>query len=159
VINAHPHRERVAVDNLERQGFEVYCPLIRKTVRHARRVLDVARPLFPGYLFLRASDVRRWRPALSTIGVRSLLRFGDQPGYVDDLFIQSLRAREHNGVIVAPATPWRVGQEVRIVGGSFDGLVATILELRDEERVTLLMEMLNGEVKVRMEARHLALTA
>jgi transcriptional antiterminator RfaH len=160
VINAHAHRERVAVENLERQGFRVYCPLIRKTVRHARRVQDVARPLFPGYLFLRAGvDAGRWRPALSTIGVRSLLRFGDRPGYVDDRFIQSLRARERDGVIVAPVTPYRVGQQVKIVGGAFDGLVATILELRDEERVTVLMEMLSGEVKVRLETRNLALTA
>lgn len=44
-----------------------------KRVRHARRVQDVPRPLFPGYMFVRVRlDTMRWRPMLAAPGVREL---------------------------------------------------------------------------------------
>ena len=75
VVNTQPHRETIALENLERQDFRAYCPVIRKRVRHARRSLDLLRPLFPGYLFAQVT-LDRWRPILSTYGVRSLVRCG-----------------------------------------------------------------------------------
>jgi transcription termination factor NusG len=56
VINTHAHREHMALDNLHRQDFEAYCPMIRKRRSHARRIESVLRPLFPNYLFVLASD-------------------------------------------------------------------------------------------------------
>src|SRR5262249_29633278 len=65
-INTHPHREHIALENLRRQQFEAYCPMLRKRRSHARRVELVLRPLFPNYLFVRANaQLARWRPILS----------------------------------------------------------------------------------------------
>lgn len=154
VANTQPHREHVAVENLERQEFVAYCPMIRKRIRHARRSRDVLRPLFPGYLFVRVNrDLQRWRPILSTFGVRTLVRFGDRPSLLDDGFIHSLKAREMDGAIVRPASPYKVGQQVMITGGAFDGLVAQIVEMDERDRLVVLMDMLNRPVKVRIEAR------
>ncbi|MBY0558653.1 transcription termination/antitermination NusG family protein [Hyphomicrobium sp.] len=73
-VSTHPNRERTAAFNLRNQGYDVYVPVIRKQIRHARRVSDVLRPLFPGYLFVcLASTQSRWRPILSTVGVRSVV--------------------------------------------------------------------------------------
>ena len=30
VANTHPHKEPAAINNLLRQGFEAYCPMVRK---------------------------------------------------------------------------------------------------------------------------------
>src|SRR5262245_3195 len=107
VVNTHPHREHVATDNLERQQFEAYCPLIVKRRSHARRLSTVRRPLFPGYLFVRSSkELLRWRPILSTYGVRRVVLAGDEPGFIDNEFIHSLKAREVDGAIVRPATSY-----------------------------------------------------
>src|SRR5437660_12488192 len=85
VINTHPHREHVALENLHRQDFDAYCPLIRKRRSHARRVETVLRPLFPNYLFVRASTDRKlWRPIDSTYGVRAVVRAGHELSYIDD---------------------------------------------------------------------------
>ncbi len=158
VANTQPHREHVAVENLERQEFLAYCPLIRKRVRHARRSRDELRPLFPGYLFVRVDrDLQRWRPILSTFGVRTLVRCGDRPGFLDDRFIHSLKAREMDGAIVKPESPYRVGQQVRITGGAFDGLVAQIVEMDEKHRLVVLMDLLNRPVKVRIEERGVTL--
>jgi transcription elongation factor/antiterminator RfaH len=151
VVNTQPHREPVARDHLRRQGFEVYCPLMRRRRTHARRVENVLRPLFPGYLFVHVEEERtRWRPILSTVGVRALVRFGDRLALLDKALMQSLRAREVDGVIARPAMPYRVGQRVRLDGGPFDGVVATILSLDEKDRLVVLMELLQRGVQARV---------
>lgn len=150
-INTHPHREQVAIENLTRQKFAVYCPMELKRVRHARRTQDVTRPLFPGYIFAEvAPDLTLWRPILSTYGVRNLIRAGDRPAFVDDGFIQGLKVREVDGVIAKPLRPYEVGQEVRLNGGPFDGLIATIIEMSERDRLILLTSLLNQTVRLKV---------
>lgn len=154
VVNTQPHRENLAIENLARQHFTTYCPQIRKRVTHARRTQDVLRPLFPSYVFVEINaELQRWRSILSTFGVRSLVTCGDRPSYLHDGFIHSLKARELGGAIVRPETPYQIGQQVRLTGGAFDGLVATILAMNEKERLLVLLDMLNRPVKVRVETR------
>ena len=152
-VNTHPHREHVAIEHLIRQKFAVYCPMELRRIRHARRVQDVTRPLFPGYIFAEVMpNLSRWRPILSTYGVRAMIRIGDQPAYVDDGFIRGLRAREIDGVIAKPLAPYQVGQQVRLNGGSFDGLIATIIEMDARDRLVLLTSILNQQVRLKVTA-------
>jgi transcriptional antiterminator RfaH len=151
VINTHPHREHLALENLHRQDFEAYCPMIRKRRSHARRVESVLRPLFPGYLFLRAStEQARWRPVLSTYGVRTIVRAGDALSFIDDGFIVGLKAREMDGAIVRPANPYHIGQQVRVAAGPFDGLIATIIAMDEKDRLVVLLDMMNRSIKVKL---------
>jgi transcriptional antiterminator RfaH len=157
VVNTQPHKERVALANLERQGYRAYCPLIRRSRSHARRVEQVLRPLFPSYLFARVdTGAQRWRPMLSTLGVRSLVRCGDRLSLIDDSFVQSLKAREEDGVIARPQSPYRLGQQVRVAGGPFDGLVATIIGLHERERLTVLLGLLSRAVKVQIDEQQIS---
>ncbi len=150
-INTHPHREHIAVEHLARQAFHVYCPRELKRIRHARRVQDVLRPLFPGYVFARVSpELTMWRPILSTYGVRALVRIGDRPAFVDGDFIEGLRAREVDGVIAKPAVPYQLGQEVRLNGGPFDGIIGRIVEMKDNDRLVLLMKLLQQDVRLKV---------
>jgi transcriptional antiterminator RfaH len=154
VVNTHPHREHIARDHLLRQDFHAYCPFVRKRVSHARRVRDVLRPLFPSYIFaLLGSDVS-WRPIVSTLGVRTLVRCGERLSYVPDGLVEALKAREIDGAIVRPANPYKVGQSVRIAGGGFDGLVATIIDMDEGDRLIVLMNILNRPVKVKLSSNH-----
>lgn len=151
-VNTQPHREQAAHANLERQGFVTYCPVVRRRRSHARRMDEVLRPLFPGYLFVNVSLEREfWRPILSTYGVRTLVRCGDEPSLVDARFIGALKAREVDGAIVRPSVPYQVGQQVRVVAGAFDGIVATILDLAEKDRLTVLLDLLGGPTKVRLD--------
>ena len=135
--------------NLERQGFENYCPRILRTIRHARKSREVMQPLFPGYIFVSAGfGDAAWRPLLSTTGIRSLIRSGDRPSLLDDAFIQGLKAREKEGVIVRPSSPFFAGQEVRIARGSLDGVIGRIVEADARERVILLINLLNRPVRM-----------
>jgi transcriptional antiterminator RfaH len=152
VVNTHPHKEVFAIDNLQRQNFRSYCPMARKRIRHARREQDVLRPLFPGYIFSQVDTAsHRWRSVASTFGVRSLVSFGDRLSFLQDDFIQALMSREVDGAIVRPTTPYVVGQQVRVSGGAFDGIVATIIEMNEKDRFLVLLNLLSRPVRAKLE--------
>lgn len=155
VASVHQHREGVAQENLQRQNITHYCPMVRKEIRHARRRQSVLRPLFPGYIFVGLDGcMSELRVLNSTYGVRSVIQCGDAPGFIDGGIIEALRAREVEGVIVRPDSPYRVGQRVSMAGGPFDGLVATIIDMRENERLVVLLNLMNQSVKVKIAAEH-----
>ena len=152
VINTHPHKERFALDNLARQSFATYCPMLRTSVRHARATRQVLRPIFPGYIFAAVNpDTQRWKPLLSTFGVRSVVGSAERPSFVPRGFIEALKAREIDGAIARPSVPFQVGQSVRLMRQPFDGLVATIVAMDDRQRVFVLLELLNRPVRVSVD--------
>lgn len=156
VVNTHPHKELYALSNLEKQGFHVYCPMLKKRIKHARAVKDVLRPIFQGYVFVQVErNFSGWRPICSTAGVRALVRCGDRPGFIDHKFVLALRAKENSGALIEPCNVYRPGEEVRLEGGVFDGLVATIVEMAERDRVVVLMNILNRAVKTTVEVHNL----
>jgi transcriptional antiterminator RfaH len=149
VVNTHAHREGIALQNLKRQNFIAYCPMIRRPRSCGRRITTVLRPLFPSYLFVSTgSNSGRWKPVLSTYGVRSVVRNGQKIAVIDDEFIAHLRAREVDGVIVRPSEPYRIGQSVAIAEGPFGGLTATIIDMNENDRIVVLLDLMNRSTSV-----------
>lgn len=152
VVNTHSHREKIAEDHLRRQGFVTYCPRIGRQQRRCGKFLYVVRPLFPGYMFVKVSRDGNWRPILSTLGVRRVIRFGNATPFLDPGFVEELQAREVDGVIAAPSVQFAPGQHVKIAGGPFEGRIATILEVRENVRLDILMSLLGQSVRVRIDS-------
>jgi transcriptional antiterminator RfaH len=148
VVNTQPNLETQAITNLTRQSFDVYCPNVLKRIRHARRTQEVRRPLFPGYVFVAYQIGNPWRAILSTYGVRSLIRQGDHPSLLDDRFVANLKAREVDGVVRKPETPFKLGQLVSLREGPLEGWVGQILEMRDNDRIILLLNLMNQATRV-----------
>jgi transcriptional antiterminator RfaH len=157
VASVHGNQERLALEHLSRQNYETYCPMMLRRRSHARRVDQVARPLFPGYLFIHADPAcDRWRPILSTVGVRSIVLFGQTPGMIDDAFIHSLRLREKDGLILPPENHYHIGQKIRMSAGPFDGMAATVVSLNEKHRLVVLMNILQSQVRVKVRADQVA---
>ncbi len=156
-LATHPHRESIAIQNLDRQSVRTYCPMIIKRIRHARRSFDALRPLFPGYLFVEhCNPLGPWRHLVGTLGVRSTVMSGDRPARLPAGFVESLMAREVDGAVCAPEELFQIGQQVTINGGAFDGLVGQIIELRENERVILLLNLLQQQTRLNIHAKALA---
>lgn len=156
VVNTHPHREMLAIEHLKRQRFECYCPMTERLPPPSRAAKGgaVIKPLFPNYVFVRVdANQMRWRPILSTLGVRSMVRFGDRPSTLNDTFIAALKSRETAGIIRSAGERFNLGDTVRLVGGPFDGLVTKIIEMTDRDRLVVLMDLLNQKVKVKVYAQ------
>ncbi len=78
-----------------------FTPRRWRTVRHARRVRDVAAPLFPGYLFVSLDPgAVRWRSINGTVGVRYLIAAGDKPLPLPEGFVEALvKVADASGVV------------------------------------------------------------
>lgn len=156
VATTHPHSEAIAREHLVRQGYAVYFPQLRKRRSHARKVEMVLRPLFPGYVFINLEGSgTAWRPIQSTTGIRSLVRFGEDPAILDASFIDGLKTREVEGAVVRPPVPFKVGQQVLIEGGPLDGLLARIFSLNDKDRIVVLLDVMNRGVKAVLDSTQL----
>lgn len=154
-VHTHALAESKAALHLRRQGFKVFLPRYRKTRRHARRVETVPAPLFPRYLFVALDpEQTRWRPILSTVGVCGLVRFGAKPAAVPSEIVAAIRAREDEEGYVATTSvaDLRAGDPVRIVAGPLSDLDALFECANDNDRVTLLLELLGRHVRVRVPA-------
>jgi len=150
-----PGKERWARSNLWERGFEVYLPEYLKVRRHARRVDEVARPLFPRYLFLRPVPGApvSIRKAITAQGVVDLVRMGKEIPRLADRVIQDIRSREaQDGLVRLGRSPLKPGQRIRVVGGAMEEHIG-IFECRDDQqRVIVLFNMLGRRVRVQASA-------
>jgi transcriptional antiterminator RfaH len=159
VAHTHPNGEMRAVANLERQGFATYLPRYLKQRRHARRTEIVPAPVFPRYVFVAIDLARqRWLTIRSTVGVSRLVCQGEAPMAVPDGVVEALRRRHDDAGFVRLLTPMglRPGDKVRVLGGAFEETLGLLEEVSDEQRVTILLDLLGRKVRVTLDSSQIA---
>ncbi|MEO5375885.1 MAG: transcriptional activator RfaH [Alphaproteobacteria bacterium] len=151
VAYTHANAEQKALFHLRRQGFHVYLPRYLRRCSHARRVELKPVPLFPRYLFI-AMDVAaaRWRAIHSTVGVTHLVANGTMPVPVPEAVVDGIRAREDaTGLVRMDIGPSLArGDRVTIASGPFRELDGLFECSRDEDRVTILLDLLGRQIRV-----------
>lgn len=153
VVYTQANAELKALNNLVRQGFTAYLPQFKKIRRHARKSEMVLRPLFPRYLFV-AFDVERdrWRSILSTYGVANIVGNRSCPEAVPDALVEMLQAHKNDAGSIHPLRLRGIaeGTSVQIEEGIFAGSAATLAEMQDEDRVTVLMNIFGRETSINL---------
>lgn len=146
-VHCRPQQDARAEANLRNQGYETFRPLARLRRRRRGRLTPVVESLFPRYLFVRLDDTaENWAPIRSTRGVRDLVRLADhRPAAVPEPVIADLtdRADPESGVVdLSLDIDYRPNQPVRITEGPFAGQEALFVARRGEDRVIVLLEIL-----------------
>jgi transcriptional antiterminator RfaH len=144
LVQCKPHQDERALKHLERQSFECYRPLYeRECIRRGRKQVASA-ALFPGYLFIRLDRIHdNWLPIRSTRGVNQIVRFNNYPLPVADGIIEQIRRRIERGSLREPYL--KFGERVVIAEGSFSGVEAIFITSDGEERVMLLLNILQSD--------------
>ena len=155
VVTTNPRKEIVAAANLSNQGFAVFLPQMRRTIRHARRTLVRTMPLFPTYLFVEASSAARWRSVNGTFGARRIITSGERPVPVERGFVEALKMRAGSGGVVDFGRDFKRGDCVEVVEGPFARQIGSLVDLDDRGRVTVLLQFLAARVPVHMTACNL----
>ncbi len=152
LILTKPRKEIIAEQNLQRQGWEVYLPLIQRPRRRRDRWIEVIEPLFTRYLFVRFHlGHDNISPIRSTLGVHSLVRFNTEgPTVVSDQIIESLKrtANPETGLHYPKDLLFKRGDIVIIDKGPLAGIQAIFLAETGQERVKILFEMLGRENRI-----------
>jgi transcription elongation factor/antiterminator RfaH len=160
VAQSQPRAEASAIGHLERQGYNVFCPRYRKTVRHARKARHVLAPLFPNYLFLQLDTSRDpWRAVNGTRGVVRLISQGETPAPLPHGVVEGLLARTGADGVMEWMPSFKIGQAVRIAEGPFMDLVGKLEHLDAAGRVRVLLELLGRHVSVALRCEVLIAAA
>jgi transcriptional antiterminator RfaH len=155
VLHTKPQKETHVTRYLESQGFDVYLPALR--IKPANPRSRCIRPLFPRYLFVKASldesgfAELRWVP-----GVNELVSFGLHPATVHDRTIQAIQKQvaQLQATYGTESARFQPGDLVRITQGPLEGYEALFdMRLSGTERVRVLLHMLSRPVAVQIEER------
>jgi len=153
LIHTKPRQEPCALENLERQGFTCYLPMLLAEKVRQGKLVTLQEPLFPRYLFIQlgqGAQSQSWSPIRSTRGVSRLVSFGNEPAKVPSELVECLQLRdaERSGTIRPAFTP---GDAVKILEGPFAGLDA-VHQMKDGEgRVMVLIEMMSKPTQLKLQ--------
>ena len=139
VVHTKPRAEARALENLERQGFEVFLPMITLQKVRRAKLVNVTEPMFSRYLFLRTSDAMQDLSVVrSTLGVSQLVRFGTVPAKVPHAWVEAMRLQPS-----IEETLLKSGDMVLIADGMLKGLEAVYMQPDGELRAMVLIELLS----------------
>jgi transcriptional antiterminator RfaH len=148
LAQSKPNRQSIAELHLARQGFEVFAPQHRESLQTRTGREWVRRPLFPGYLFVKADPAQgAWRAIRGTLGISRLVQFGkDEPVRVPEDLITGLMHRcDTLGDDLSD--PLQPGDRVRMLGGPFMDFLATVQKISPGQRVWVLLDFMGRQAR------------
>ena len=139
LIKTKPRQEKIAIQNLENQGYEVFCPMAK--------INNLSVVLFPSYLFAQLNDkTQNWSPINSTKGVSHFVKFGLNFAKVPTSVIKFFKTNQHiTTEKLINLNKFKLGDKVQISDGTFKNWVAIFKCYKSDERVILLMNLLGRE--------------
>ena len=154
LIMSKPHKDAYAEEQLSNQGYTVYRPLISLKKKVRGKLKQVEESLFPRYLFIELkAGVDNWSSIRSTKGVLNIVRFGITPAEVPGSLIQFLKDNENAcGEAAVDLNRFTSGEKVLIDSGPFAGLEAVFERYQGDERVIVLLNILNNVAVVNLSA-------
>jgi transcription antitermination factor NusG len=158
VVLTQPQQDITTVWRLHELGLEMFVPVIRRRVktgrigRNGHKVTRViAKPMFPGYGFLRMTDddvdavkatrgvrdfMRNERSQFVTLPHRAVQAVFRKQMEEHHIWLQEARSRG--------ASHWKRGDQVRVDqdGGAYAGLIATVDKIDSKGRIQVLLGMI-----------------
>jgi len=155
-VVSKPRQEQIALDNLQRQGFECFLPMAENPYqRRSKKHLKIIEPLFPRYLFLNAiAELQNLAPVRSTLGVISMVRFGNELAVISESIIKAIKKRVEpdSGLIKIKPIEIKAGDKVRVFDGPLAGIDGIVAENNSKNRALILMELMGRPTKVQVDA-------
>ncbi|MGH9775328.1 MAG: transcription termination/antitermination protein NusG [Candidatus Acidiferrales bacterium] len=140
------HEKRVA-EQLASKSIEQFLPLYDTVRRWKDRKVKLQRPLFPGYVFVRARFAERVR-ILEIPSVARLVGFNGRPAVLPEDEIETLRKGLEMQVRAEPHPFLRAGRRVIIRSGPLAGLRGILLCRKNRLRVLITIELLMRSIAV-----------
>jgi transcriptional antiterminator RfaH len=152
LVQCKPRQDERAEENLARQGYECARPTCRRERLQNGQLQHLEESLFPGYLFIHMPSGANWAPLRSTRGVARVVAFGGRPLAVSYELILNLKSRAESCLISA----FSPGEKVTILDQSFAGIESIFMTMDGEERVILLINLMNRQQQISMPLASIA---
>jgi transcription antitermination factor NusG len=126
--------------NLLNQNFNYYLPKITTKKISSKPKEEV---LFPGYIFV-CTSLANYSNLKYTIGIKNIIKFGDNVSYISNEDIQSMQMAEKTSKIEPLTSHIQIGQDATISRGSLKGSMVKIFSLPSKDRVEVFLTFLGS---------------
>ena len=151
-VQTRARHEKVIAKRLREKGLTTFLPLVSEVHRWSDRWKRVELPLFSCYIFVKLIRTSRDRLWLSQVdGVFGIVGVRGEGTPIPDEQIKAVRA------LVAQRLPWsfhpflKIGQQVRIRGGSLDGVEGVLLSRSGDRTLIISVDAIQRSLAVRIE--------
>ena len=148
LIYTKAKQEIKANENLQKQGFKTFLPLITSTNKNSGFKSLV--PVFPRYIFAQINfGLNNWTCIKSSYGVSHIVMFGEEFTSISYKIIKLIQEKlNEEGVYKENISRvnFQKGDTLTIKDGRFIGIDAIFLSDKSKDRVRLLLKLLNTTV-------------
>ena len=148
LLQIKPNAHVTARNNLRRQGFDVFLPLVIKTTKKNGKFLDTKTQLFPGYLFMGTSiDPVPWKSVNGTRGISRAVTLDGVYRSVSAQIVEGLQHRCDNDGVIQSLNDIVPGDRGKIERGPFSEFICTVEQIKDDLRAWVLIDLLQQQIR------------
>ncbi|MGH9499169.1 MAG: UpxY family transcription antiterminator [Terriglobales bacterium] len=150
-VQTRSRHEKMVARQLRRRGITTFLPLISQLRKWSDRQKLVESPLFPGYAFVQlAYEPKARLGVLSTDGVVNFVGAQGHGNPIPDEQITSVQNVLGNKIPCESHPYLKVGQRVRIRGGSLEGTQGILVGTRGDHRLVISVELIQQSVAIQV---------
>ncbi|MCP3943316.1 MAG: UpxY family transcription antiterminator [Desulfobacteraceae bacterium] len=149
--------EQTVYNAVAGKKIDVFLPRMRKKSKRKDRNLMIETPLFPGYLFVRATlEASDQLNILKTMGAVRLLGNNQGPVPIPDSQIESLQLMTNADMdlITGSSITLEKGDPVMILEGPMSGLKGEFIRHKGKGRVIIKIDLLGQYAGVEMNSKN-----
>ena len=150
-VQTRARHEKTIAERLREQGVTSFLPLVSEVHRWSDRRKTVELPLFSCYVFVRLAPTHEDRLRVCrTNGVFGIVGNGAEGTPIPDEQIEAVR------ILLTQQLPWsvhpflKIGQRVRIRGGSMDGVEGVLLARNGDRTLIVSVDVIQRSLAVRI---------
>ena len=132
---------------LTKEGFTVFSPKIKKTLKVFNNFKTALKPMFPGYIFINLNENMNWTKIKNTYGIKDVINFDGKPSKIPGRIIKLIKDNCDENGIYYEQNLLKKGDKVKIKKGDNFFLEGIFQESIDLNRSLILIKFLNREVK------------
>ena len=147
VIYTKSRNEKKVAELLQKNGVEVFCPLVKLKKNWSDRTKIVETPLFNSYVFVNLSEKDR-NVVFNVPGVIRYVFWLKKPAVARDSEIESLKAVLNDTMDSFSIENYQIGDTVKISEGVFKGLDG-VIEKQSNNKLHVILE--NVGIKITLQ--------
>ena len=147
VIYTKSRNEKKVAELLQKNGVEVFCPLVKLKKNWSDRKKIVETPLFKSYVFVNLSEKDR-NVVFNVPGVIRYLFWLKKPAIARDSEIENLKNILHETMDSFTIENYQIGDTIKISEGVFKGLDG-VIEKQSKNKLHVILE--NVGIKITLQ--------
>jgi transcription antitermination factor NusG len=151
-IHTRAQHEKAVVSHLKSEGIDTFLPLVSEVHRWSDRRKVVEVPLFSCYAFVNVCLVpETWAKVLRVSGVLRFVGVRGEGVPIPENQVESIRALLSGNLPYTVYPFLKVGQRVRVRGGSLDGMEGILVARKGNRTLVISVEPIQRSVAVNID--------